>query len=347
MTFWTATLLIIVLLLVNAFFVGGEFALISSRKDRLETLISQGNQRARTVLDAMEHLSLMLAAAQLGITIASLILGKLGEPAVAHLLECPFASLNIPPDLLHPLSFAIALFIITFLHILLGEMVPKNLAIAGPESTALILVPLLIAFEKITRPFIHFLNWIARMTLKAFGIEQKDELDATVDSSSLAAMIAESRSEGLIDAEEHVRLKKALAVARRSVKELCIPLDKVISLPLNPTVTQLEAAVAETGFSRFPVRSTTGFVGYIHVKDVLEKMVSDDPDAEDEIIERSDIRSLKIMDAATPMDDALRILRRDRAHMGLITENGKILGVVAMEDLIEEYVGTVRDWTHE
>ena len=347
MTFWTATLLIIVLLLVNAFFVGGEFALISSRKDRLETLISQGNQRARTVLDAMEHLSLMLAAAQLGITIASLILGKLGEPAVAHLLERPFASLDIPPDLLHPLSFAIALFIITFLHILLGEMVPKNLAIAGPESTALILVPPLIAFEKITRPFIHFLNWLARMTLKAFGIEQKDELDATVDSSSLAAMIAESRSEGLIDAEEHVRLKKALAVARRSVKELCIPLDKVISLPLNPTVTQLEAAVAETGFSRFPVRSTTGFVGYIHVKDVLEKMVSDDPDAEDEIIERSDIRSLKIMDAATPMDDALRILRRDRAHMGLITENGKILGVVAMEDLIEEYVGTVRDWTHE
>ncbi|MDD7587069.1 MAG: hemolysin family protein [Corynebacterium glucuronolyticum] len=347
MTFWTATLLIIVLLLVNAFFVGGEFALISSRKDRLETLISQGNQRARTVLDAMEHLSLMLAAAQLGITIASLILGKLGEPAVAHLLERPFASLDIPPDLLHPLSFAIALFIITFLHILLGEMVPKNLAIAGPESTALILVPPLIAFEKITRPFIHLLNWIARMTLKAFGIEQKDELDSTVDSSSLAAMIAESRSEGLIDAEEHVRLKKALAVARRSVKELCIPLDKVISLPLNPTVTQLEAAVAETGFSRFPVRSTTGFVGYIHVKDVLEKMVSDDPGAEDEIIERSDIRSLKVMDAATPMDDALRILRRDRAHMGLITENGKILGVVAMEDLIEEYVGTVRDWTHE
>lgn len=347
MTFWTATLLIIVLLLVNAFFVGGEFALISSRKDRLEILISQGNQRARTVLDAMEHLSLMLAAAQLGITIASLILGKLGEPAVAHLLERPFASLDIPPDLLHPLSFAIALFIITFLHILLGEMVPKNLAIAGPESTALILVPPLIAFEKITRPFIHLLNWIARMTLKAFGIEQKDELDSTVDSSSLAAMIAESRSEGLIDAEEHVRLKKALAVARRSVKELCIPLDKVISLPLNPTVTQLEAAVAETGFSRFPVRSTTGFVGYIHVKDVLEKMVSDDPGAEDEIIERSDIRSLKVMDAATPMDDALRILRRDRAHMGLITENGKILGVVAMEDLIEEYVGTVRDWTHE
>lgn len=347
MSIWTASLLIIVLLLFNAFFVGGEFALISSRKDRLETLVSQGNHRARTVLDAMEHLSLMLAAAQLGVTIASLILGKLGEPAIAHLLERPFAAMDIPPDLLHPLSFAISLFIITFLHILLGEMVPKNLAIAGPESTALILVPPLIAFEKITRPFIHFVNWIARMTLKAFGIEQKDELDSTVDSSSLAAMIAESRSEGLIDAEEHVRLKKALGAARRSVKELCIPLDKVISVPLNPTVKQLEAAVAETGFSRFPVRSTTGFVGYIHVKDVLEKMVSEDPGAEDEIIERSEIRSLKVMDAATPMDDALRILRRDRAHMGLITENGKILGMVALEDLIEEYVGTVRDWTHE
>ncbi|EPD70097.1 hemolysin family protein [Corynebacterium pyruviciproducens] len=347
MTIWTAALLIIVLLLANAFFVGGEFALISSRKDRLETLISQGNHRAKTVLGAMEHLSLMLAAAQLGVTIASLILGKLGEPAIAHLLERPFSSLGIPPDLLHPLSFAISLFIITFLHILLGEMVPKNLAIAGPESTALILVPALIAFEKVTRPFIHFVNWIARMTLKAFGIEQKDELDSTVDSSALAAMIAESRSEGLIDAEEHARLKKALAAARRSVKELCIPLDQVVSLPLNPTVNQLEEAVAETGFSRFPVLSSTGFVGYIHVKDVLTTMVSDDPATEQETIQRSDIRSLKVLDAATPMDDALRILRRDRAHMGLITENGKILGIVALEDLIEEYVGTVRDWTHE
>lgn len=149
MSDWYAVMLTVVLLGVNAFFVGAEFSLISSRRDRLDALIAQGKARARKVLYASEHLSMMLAGAQFGITIASLLLGKVGEPAIAHLIEGPFHALGLPDALLHPISFAIALGIVTFLHILLGEMVPKNIALAGPESVAMMLVPTHTVFVKV------------------------------------------------------------------------------------------------------------------------------------------------------------------------------------------------------
>ena len=141
MSIWLAALLIVALLAVNAFFVAVEFALVSSRRDRLESLLAQGKTKAEGVLYATEHLSIYLAGAQFGITIASLVLGKVAEPAIAAYIEAPFESLGLPPGLLHPVSFVIALLIISFLHILFGEMVPKNLAIAGPEQMAMWLTP--------------------------------------------------------------------------------------------------------------------------------------------------------------------------------------------------------------
>lgn len=154
----TTILLIAGLLATNAFFVASEFALISSRRDRIESLIAQGRTAARKVLHATEHLSIMLAGAQLGITICSLILGKVAEPAVAHFIEEPFLALGMPENLLHPVSFVIALAIITFLHILFGEMVPKNIAISGPETLAMWLTPAMIWWVRITRPLIAFMN---------------------------------------------------------------------------------------------------------------------------------------------------------------------------------------------
>ena len=206
MSIWVAALLIVALLAVNAFFVAVEFALVSSRRDRLESLLAQGKTKAEGVLYATEHLSIYLAGAQFGITIASLVLGKVAEPAIAAYIEAPFASLGLPPGLLHPVSFVIALLIISFLHILFGEMVPKNLAIAGPEQMAMWLTPAMTVWMKLTRPVIELLNWVARKTLLLFGIEQRDELESTVDQEQLASMIQESREEGLLDAEETVRL---------------------------------------------------------------------------------------------------------------------------------------------
>lgn len=348
MSVWATTLLIIVLLGCNAFFVAAEFALISSRRDRLETLVSQGRPAASTVLYAVEHLSIMLAAAQLGITICSLILGRAAEPAIAHFVEEPFLRLGVPPHLIHPLSFVIALLIITFLHILLGEMVPKNIAIAGPETLAMWVAPAIIGWMRITKPVVAFLNWLARVTLKAVGVEQQDELNATVDQQQLATMIAESRAVGFLDAEEHARLKKALGTEYRTVREVTIPLAKVHTLPYGfqgPTVQQLEDQVVGTGFSRFPVTGQGGaLLGYVHIKDVLDKMATAEADA---VISYSKLRPLMPIDADTPLDEALNQLHQRSAHMAQVRDRGSLIGIVTLEDVIEEFVGTVIDWTHE
>ncbi len=161
------------LLAANAFFVGAEFALISARRDRLEALAEQGKKSAVTVIRAGENLSLMLAGAQLGITICSILLGRVGEPAVAHLLEKPFDLLGIPDAVLHTVSFLVALAVVVMLHVLLGEMVPKNIAIAGPESAAMLLIPPYLVCMRHRRPFIAFYNWCANMTLRAFGVNPR------------------------------------------------------------------------------------------------------------------------------------------------------------------------------
>src|SRR4051812_22702480 len=203
-----SVVLTVLLLAANAFFVGAEFALISARRDRLETLAEQGKHSAVEVIRAGEQLSLMLAGAQLGITVCSILLGRVGEPAVAGLLEDSFDLVGVPDALLHTVSFVVALAVVVILHVLLGEMVPKNIAIAGPEKTAMLLMPAYLLYVRCVRPFIGFYNWAANSTLKVFGVEAKDELDVTVSTVELAEMIAESRSEGLLDPEEHMRLTR-------------------------------------------------------------------------------------------------------------------------------------------
>ncbi|WIM68812.1 hemolysin family protein [Corynebacterium breve] len=348
MSIWLTILLIALLLLANAFFVAAEFSLISSRRDRLDSLVAQGQAGAKRVINATEHLSIYLAGAQFGITICSLILGKVAEPAVAHFLEEPFLSWGISPELIHPISFVLALAIITYLHILFGEMVPKNIAISGPESLAMWLTPAMDVWVKLTGPIIRFLNWIARITLRAVGVEQKDELDSTVDEVQLASMIQESSQEGLLDAEETARLAKALDTDSLSLKDVLIPMEQVRSVENRPggiPMSDLEEAVRETGFSRFPVSGTAGaLLGYIHVKDVLDLLESDEANVR---IPLKRIRPLSIVEGTGTLDEALTSMHRRSAHMAQVRLGGELVGIIALEDLIEEYVGTVTDWTHE
>ncbi|WP_194818502.1 hemolysin family protein [Nocardia sp. XZ_19_385] len=342
--------LTIVLLAANAFFVAAEFALISARRDRLEALAAQGKRNANTVIRAGENLSMMLAAAQLGITICSILLGRVGEPAVAHLLEGPFELLGLPQGLLHPVAFAGALTIVVILHILFGEMIPKNIALAGPERSALLLVPIHLAWLRLARPLIAIYNFAANLTLRMLRIEPKDELQATVSSVELAEMIGESRSEGLLDEEEHRRLTQALGTSDRTIADVMVPLATTRSVPLRgngTTLGDIETAVAETGFSRYPVRADDGsLVGYLHIKDVLDK-VADENAGPSTPIPRTDIRPLPTMGAATTLYEALARLRRTSSHLGRVVDNhGNTIGIVALEDLVEEFVGTVRDGTH-
>jgi CBS domain containing-hemolysin-like protein len=342
--------LAVLLLAGNAFFVGAEFSLITARRDRLETLVAQGKSRARTVIAASENLSLMLAGAQLGITICSIVLGRVGEPAVAHLIEAPMDLVGVPEALLHPIAFALALAVVVVLHILLGEMVPKNIAIAGPEASAMLLVPVHVGFVTLARPLIALYNWVANRTLHAFGVEVRDELDTAYSTRELAGMIADSRSEGLIDAGEHRRLTQALRTTGRTVAEVVIPLAELRSLPSHGggvRLGDLEDAVAETGFSRYPVRADDGaLLGYLHVKDVLGEVL-DDGAGPDTRIGHAQVRPLPTVPDSIPLDEALASLRRASSHLAAVLgTDGTTVGVVALEDLVEEFVGTVRDATH-
>ncbi|KRE33168.1 hypothetical protein ASG82_23405 [Mycobacterium sp. Soil538] len=344
-------LLTFVLLGANAFFVASEFALISARRDRLEALAEQGKNSAVTVIRAGENLSLMLAGAQLGITVCSILLGRVAEPAVAHLLEKPFDLLGIPDTLLHTVSFLVALSIVVTLHVLLGEMVPKNIAIAGPESTAMLLIPVYLVYIRAARPFIAFYNWCANITLRSFGVEPKDELDVTVSTVELSEMIAESLSEGLLDPEEHSRLTRALQIRNRVVDDVALPLHQIRAVPAartgaGPTIGALEEALKETGYSRFPVADPSGaYAGYLHIKDVLPLL--DGPHDDSVVLESSMVRPLPRVPASLPLPDALTRLRRTNSHLALVTAaDGSVTAMVALEDLVEDLVGTVRDGTH-
>ncbi|CAL9389635.1 hemolysin family protein [Saccharothrix sp. NPDC042600] len=339
-----SVLVIFLLLAGNAFFVGAEFAIITARRDRLEALADRGSAGAKVVIRAGRELPLLIAGAQLGITLCSLGLGALGEPAVASLLEAPFHSVGLPPAVLHGVAFAIALVIVVALHTVLGEMVPKNLAIAGPERTALLLVPVHYWFCKLVAPLLRGFTVVSTAVLKLVGVSPKDELESAYTRDELALLIAQSRQEGLLEDSEHRRLTQTLSSAERTVADVLVPLDRVTSVPARPTMGDVESAVSATGFSRFPVRDDAGaLVGYLHVKDVLD-LADADPATP---VPAARVRGLPEVGVEARLDEALAALRRAQSHLAkAVTAEGELRGVVALEDLVEEYVGTVRDGTH-
>jgi CBS domain containing-hemolysin-like protein len=337
----------ILLVGANAFFVGSEFSLISARRDRLEALAEQGRSSAVTVIRAGEQLPLMFAGAQLGITVASLLLGRLGEPAVADLLRRPFDLLDISPALLHTASFVIALTIVVTLHVLLGEMVPKNIAIAGPERTAMLLIPVYLVYVRAVRPVITFYNRCSNATLRALRVTPRDELDVTVSTVELSEMIAESVSEGLLDPEEHTRLTRALQIRNRRVADVAKPVAEIRVVQVarpgsGPTVAAIEKALAASGYSRFPVvDADRRFIGYLHIKDVLS--LGDDSRA---VVDLARVRPLPHVAESLSVPEALSRMRRSNSHLALVTgQDGAVVAMVALEDLVRDLVGTVRDGT--
>jgi CBS domain containing-hemolysin-like protein len=332
----------ILLLLINAFFVGAEFALVSARRDRLEAMAHAGTAGASTALRAGADLSRMLAASQLGITICSVLLGRLGEPAVAHLIEVPFTWLGLPIEVLEPLAFTISLAVVVVAHMVIGEMVPKNIAIAGPERTAIWLVPPFLVFTTVMRPIIGLFNHAANGVLRLLRVEPRDELETAFTSGELADLIAESGREGLLDTDGSRRLSRTLSSVGHTVADVLVRPADLVSLPQRPVVDDVARAVADTGFSRFPVRTAAGFTGYLHVKDILD--IADAPSA---AVPLQRVRPLPQVLVTDRLDVALAVLRRAGAHLGrAVDAAGATAGLVTLEDLIEHYVGTVRDATH-
>jgi CBS domain containing-hemolysin-like protein len=286
----------------------------------------------------------MLACAQLGITVASLGLGAVAEPAVAHLLEVPFAAARLPPDLLHPVAFLIALGIVVYLHVVIGEVVPKNLAIAAPERAALVLAPALVAVARVVRPLVVVLDAAVRLLLRLLRVEPKEELASAFTAEEVHSIVTQSRREGLLDEEEHGLLTGALELSARPVSEVMVAVDRLVTVPFGATPEEIERVVARTGFSRLPVAKGDGveLVGYLHVKDLL---FADDV-AYGAPLPARRIRGLVSLPAPQDVEDALIAMQRAGAHLARVVDpDGTTVGVVFLEDVLEELVGEVRDAT--
>jgi CBS domain containing-hemolysin-like protein len=328
----------VLLLLGNGFFVGAEFSLIAARRTQLEPLAQEGSRRAIIALRAMGEMSLMIAGAQLGITVCSLLLGAIAEPALAHLIEAPFALMHLPPELVHPVAFVIALGIIVFLHTVVGEMVPKNIALAGPERLVLWLGPPMWWFSQATRPVLVVLKWASRRLLHLLHIESADAVKTVYTADELASLVAESRTEGLLDADDHKRITGALTLTERTAGSVLSPWSQVYTVTDDVTPAALELLATRTRRSRFPVvdRRSRAILGFLHVKAVLGA-TDEDRRAP---LPRSAIRPLSVVGPDTSLADLLLLMRRERSHLVLVREGASPLGVVTLDDVLSAVVGT-------
>ncbi|MBD0744234.1 hemolysin family protein [Streptomyces sp. CBMA152] len=331
----------LLLVLTNGFFVGAEFALVSVRRSQIEPLAAT-SARARQVLHGLENLPRMMAAAQFGITVCSLTLGAVAEPTVAKLLEPVFHAARVPDGLVHPLGYAIALALVVFLHLVIGEMVPKNLAMAAPEKTALWFSPGLVAFARVCRPVTVALGACARLVLRAFRVEPKDEVEAVFTSEQLNRLVEDSGQAGLLGPQEQERLEDALELGSRPVTDVLLDRGSLVTVGCSVTPREVEELTVRTGYSRFPVCAESGaFMGFLHVKDVL------DLEDRERAVPQHVWRPLATLRAELPLDDALTVMRRAAAHLAQVADaSGRVLGLVALEDVLEMLVGEVRDPSH-
>ncbi|QPP09918.1 HlyC/CorC family transporter [Streptomyces bathyalis] len=331
------------LVLGNGFFVGAEFALVSVRRSQIEPLAAAGSARARRVLNGLENLPQMMAAAQFGITVCSLTLGAVAEPTIAHLLEPLFDAVRLPEALVHPVGYVVALAVVVACHLVIGEMVPKNLAMAAPERTALWLSPALVAFARLSRPVTAGLGSCSKVVLRLFRVEPKDEVESAFTSEQLADLLADSRQAGLLDHEEHERLSDALELGSRPVTDVLLTRGSLVTVGPGVTPREVEELTVRTGYSRFPICAPDGaFMGYLHVKDIL------DLTEDDRAVPQHLWRSMTTLRAELPLDDALAAMRSAASHLAAVADaSGRVLGLAALEDVLEMLVGEVHDPAHE
>jgi CBS domain containing-hemolysin-like protein len=337
-------LLTVALLLGNAFFVGSEFALIASRRTVIEPQAAT-LRRAAWALSAMRQIPLMIAGAQLGITVCSLGLGAITEPALAHLLRPLLHALHVPPGAVHPIAFVLALGLIVFLHTVLGEMVPKNIAIAGPEQTVLWLGPPMLAFCTATKPLLLTMKWLARAVLRIWRIEATDAVKTVFTAEELAGLVAQARTEGLLDPDEHARITGALALNERTAADALHPWAEVTTVAEDITPAALEVLATHTGRSRFPVvaRESRRVLGFVHVKDVLG---AEGPDRRAPISPDL-IRPLAVVPPGRTLGELLLAMRREARHIVLVSDGTRPLGILTLDDVLTAVVGsTVSEPSH-
>ncbi|TFC80208.1 HlyC/CorC family transporter [Cryobacterium sp. TMS1-20-1] len=353
MSDWAGLAWLVVLLAANAFFVGAEFAVISARRSQIEPLAEAGKRSAKTALWAMEHATLMLATSQLGITVCSLLILNVSEPAIHHLLEVPLALTGLPEALIGTIAFIVALLLVSYLHVVFGEMVPKNLSFSVPDQAVLLLAPPLVFVARVFRPVIVTLNACANGVLRLFGVQPKNEATSAYTLDEVATIVTQSTKEGVLS-DGTGALTAAFEFTNLKVRDVAVGLSKLVSLPESATPADVEKAVTRHGFSRYVLADAEGYLtGYVHLKDVLDLDIASvgeatlaAPDSYSGRIPAKRIRALISIFEDTDLEDALATMRRSGAHLARsFTAEGETTGVLFLEDIIEELVGEVQDAT--
>lgn len=336
----SSLLWMVLLLLANGFFVAAEFAYITARRNILETT---GSRSSMIAAGLNRDLSVSLAGAQLGITMASLLLGAVAEPAIAAIFESALGTFfEISEATIHAISLALALVIVVFLHMVIGEMAPKNIAIASPESTATALALPFRAFIVVFRPLIWLLNGIANFILGVFGVKPADALEMGHSAQDLSMIISAGRKEGVIEDFAHDLLSGAIVFGDLDVEQAMIPRPDIVSADVASTAGEIVGVMQRSGHSRLPIHGgdLDDLLGYVHVKDLIGL----DEGQRRQPIDRDVIRAAAVLPETSGLPRTLEEMRQRRTHLALVVdEHGTISGLITMEDIAEELVGDIRD----
>src|SRR5437899_6461446 len=337
-------LAVIVLVAANAFFVAAEFALVAARRTRIEAMVRRGDRKAKTVQAAQQDLYRQLSAAQLGITVASILLGYVAEDTVALLFHDWFASL--PPVLAFLTRGGVATFaalaLITFLHVVFGEQAPKAWAITYPEGTSRWIAAPLILFSLITRPVTELLNRSANAVVRLLGIKGASaELERIHSPEEIRMLVEQSRQRGTLEASDARMLEGVFEFSEKNARDVMTPRTQIIALPAEASLTEAADRVAAAGRSRYPVtgESLDDVVGIVHAKDILRGLLSG---AEAPV---QDIARPAFFVPGTPeVEDVLADMKRQKVHLAIVLDEfGGTAGLVTMEDLLEEVLGPIYD----
>jgi len=332
----------LLLLLANGFFVAAEFAVISARRAQIEPRAKAGSTPAKLTIKAMENVSLILATCQLGVTIAGLLILLVAEPSIHDLLQQPLHSLGFSDSIETGISFGLSLLLVTFLHVLIGEMVPKNISFSIPERAALVLVPIVYGLAIVLKPVVFALNATANGIVRLFGVRPKNEANSAFTLEQVEDIVSHSTRAGVLS-DETGAITNTFEFTDKQVKDILVPVQNLITLPIETTPRAVEQAVAKYGFSRYVVIDSDGSLeGYLHLKDVIDA----DEEEADEPVQRKLIRTVKSIGGGVELEDALALMQKDRQHlMASFDADGKLMGLLFLEDILEELVGEVQDAT--
>jgi len=337
-------LAVIALVAANAFFVAAEFALVASRRTRIEAMIRRGDRKARTVRKAVTDLYRMLSATQLGITLTSILLGFVAEETVAHLFRDWFKALPAGLEFLTRggVASVVAVGMISFLHVVFGELVPKTWAITYPEATSRWVATPLILFSWITRPFNFLLNASARLVLGVIGVRSSNpELDRVHSPEELRMLVEQSRKTGGLGAGDARLLEGVFEFSEKNAREVMTPRTAIVALPAEASLAEAADRVAAAGRSRYPVtgESLDDVVGIVHAKDILRGLLSGS-----EAPVQGIARPAFFVPGTREVEDVLADMKRQKVHLAIVLDEfGGTAGLVTMEDLLEEIVGPIYD----